>query len=86
MWLHMRPERFPEERKSKLSPRRDEPFRVLEKINNNTYSLKIQGEFKVSPTFNVSDLAPYIAGDEEVLRTEPFQGEGMLQHHKLRFP
>ena len=69
----MRPERFPEERKSKLAPRGDGPFRVLEKIHDNAYKLELPGEFKVSPTFNVSDLAPYIADDEEVLRTEPSQ-------------
>lgn len=72
----MRPERFPEERNSKLAPRGDGPFRVLEKINDNAYKLELPGEFKVSPTFNVSDLAPYIADDEEVLRTEPSQEGG----------
>ena len=35
VWLHMRPERFPDQRKSKLSPRDTGPVRVLEKINDN---------------------------------------------------
>lgn len=30
----------------------------------------------MSPTFNISDLAPYLEDDEEVLRTEPSQGGG----------
>ncbi|CAN7093145.1 unnamed protein product [Brassica rapa subsp. narinosa] len=40
----MRPERFPEERKSKLSPRGDGPFRVLDRINDNAYRLELPGE------------------------------------------
>ncbi|XP_048630695.1 uncharacterized protein LOC125604315 [Brassica napus] len=41
VWLHMRPERFPEERKTKLSPRGTGPFWVLEKINDNAYKLEL---------------------------------------------
>jgi hypothetical protein len=33
VWLHLRKERFPDLRKSKLMPRVDGPFKVLEKIN-----------------------------------------------------
>jgi hypothetical protein len=35
VWLHLRKERFPDLRKSKLMPRADGPFKVLEKINEN---------------------------------------------------
>ena len=35
VWLHLRKDRFPNKRKSKLSPRGDEPFQVSERINNN---------------------------------------------------
>ena len=35
VWIHLRKERFPEKRKSKLQPRGDGLFRVLEKINDN---------------------------------------------------
>ena len=72
----MRPERFPEERKSKLSPRGDGPFRVLDRINDNAYRLELPGKFQVSQTFNVTDLSPYIADDGDVLRTEPVQEGG----------
>ena len=37
VWVHMRKERFPEQRKSKLQPRGDGPFQVLERINDNAY-------------------------------------------------
>ena len=32
VWSHLRKDRFPDLRKSKLMPRADEPFKVLEKI------------------------------------------------------
>lgn len=73
-WLHFRKERFPEQRKSKLLPRGDGPFQVVERINDNAYKLDLRGEYNVSATFNVSDLSPFDAGDD--LRTNPFQEEG----------
>ena len=41
VWLHLRKDRFPTKRKSKLSPRGDGPFKVLERINNNAYRLDL---------------------------------------------
>ncbi|XP_056852919.1 uncharacterized protein LOC130502196 [Raphanus sativus] len=49
VWLHMRPERFPEARKSKLSPRGTGPFRVLEKINDNAYKLDLPDDDVLRP-------------------------------------
>jgi hypothetical protein len=37
VWLHLRKEWFLDLRKSKLMPRADGPFKVLEKINENAY-------------------------------------------------
>ncbi|XP_052725959.1 uncharacterized protein LOC128194409, partial [Vigna angularis] len=39
VWLHLRKERFPSQRKSKLSLRGDGPFKVVKKINDNAYIL-----------------------------------------------
>ena len=50
---------FPEWRKSKLLPRGDGPFQVLERINDDAYKLDLPGEYNVSATFNVSDLSPF---------------------------
>ena len=78
VWLHLRKERFPQERNSKLKPRGDGPFKVLKRINNNAYIIDIpQSKYLVSNTFNVSDLSPY-HGDEEHLesRTTLSQGGG----------
>ena len=71
VWIHLRKERFPEKRKSKLQPRRDGPFRVLEKINDNAYKIELPGEYGVSATFNVADLSPFFGSTES--RTSPFQ-------------
>jgi hypothetical protein len=60
VWLHLRNDRFPVLRKSKLMPRADGPFKIVEKINDNAYKLELPLEFGVSPTFNISDLKPYL--------------------------
>ncbi|KAJ9536534.1 hypothetical protein OSB04_un000286 [Centaurea solstitialis] len=72
VWLHLRKERFPAKRRSKLHPRGDGPFQVLERINDNAYKLDLPGEYQVSSTFNVADLSPYDVGDDSW--TNPFQG------------
>ena len=74
VWLHMRKERFPVHRRSKLLPRGDGPFQVLERINDNAYKLDLPGEYNVSARFNVSDLSPFDVDDD--LRTNPLQEGG----------
>ena len=74
VWVHMRKERFPAQRRSKLLPRGNGPFQVLERINDNAYKLDLPGEYNVSTTFNVADLSPFDVGDD--LRTNPFHDEG----------
>jgi hypothetical protein len=59
VWLHLRKDRFLELRKSKLMPRADGPFKIIEKINDNAYKLELPPEFGVSPTVNITDLRPY---------------------------
>ena len=71
VWLHLRKERFPEQRRSKLLPRGDGPFQVVERINDNAYKIDLPGEYGVSTSFNVADLSPFDAGDD--LRTNPSQ-------------
>jgi len=56
VWVHMHKERFPNQKKSKLQPRGDGPFQVLERINDNKYKFDLLGEYGVSVTFNVVDL------------------------------
>ncbi|KAL0286503.1 UNVERIFIED_CONTAM: hypothetical protein Scaly_2792000 [Sesamum calycinum] len=53
VWLHLRKERFLDKGKSKLMPRGDGPFQVLERINDIAYKLELPSEYGVSATFNV---------------------------------
>jgi hypothetical protein len=74
VWLHLRKDRFPDLRKSKLMPRADGPFKIIEKINDNAYKLELPPDFGVSPTFNIADLKPYLGEEDELeSRTTPVQ-------------
>jgi hypothetical protein len=76
VWLHLRKERFPDLRKSKLIPRADGPFKVLENINENAYKLDLPADFGVSPILNIADLKPYLGEEDELeSRTTPMQEE-----------
>ena len=74
VWAHSRKERFLSKRKSKLMPRFEGPFEVLERINSNAYKLNLPGDYGVSATFNVADLSPYLEDDTlENLRENSLQ-------------
>jgi hypothetical protein len=75
VWIHLRKERFPDQRKSKLIPRGDGPFCVLAKINDNAYKIDLPPSYGVNNTFNFADLLPYTSKDTSESRTIPFQGE-----------
>ncbi|KAK1626910.1 hypothetical protein QYE76_001225 [Lolium multiflorum] len=76
VWIHLRKERFPHERNSKIKPRGDGPFKVLKRINNNAYVIDIPtSKYLVSNTFNVSDLSPY-HGDEEAHESRTTLSQG----------
>ena len=73
----MRKERFPTHWHSRLLPRGDGPFQVLERINDNAHKLDLSGEYNVSATFNVTNLSHFDVGDD--LRTNPFKRRGMTE-------
>ena len=59
VWLHLRKEHFPNERKSKLLPRADGRFKVLARYNNNAYNIDLPcDKYNVSDVFNIKDLSP----------------------------
>jgi len=62
VWLHLRKDRFPTQRKSKLLPRGDCPFQVIKIINENAYELNLFDTYLGSNSFNASDLTPFFAG------------------------
>ena len=72
--MHIRNERFPNQRKSKLQPRGDGPFQVLERINDNAYKIDLPGEYSVSATFNVADLTLFDTNIDS--RLNPFEERG----------
>jgi hypothetical protein len=74
MWVHLRKDRVPDLRKSKLMPRAAGPYKVLAKINDNAYTFELPLDFGVSPTFNISDLKSYMGDEDEIKsRTTPIQ-------------
>ena len=89
VWVHMRKEKFSEQRKSKLHPRGYGSFQVLERINDNAYKVDLSGEYGVSVTFNVSDLSLFdVRNDFQHLRTNVFQEWDndvgiQAQHHEI---
>jgi hypothetical protein len=66
VWLHLRKERFLELRKSKLMSHAAGPFKILTKINDNTYKLELPPEFRVSPSFNILHLWPYLGEEDDM--------------------
>ena len=83
VWVHMRKERFPAQRKTKLHPRGDGPFQVVARIGDNAYKLDLPGEYGVSATFNVSDLSLFEFADSLDSRTSPSE-EGETNEDILR--
>jgi len=59
VWLHLRKEIFPTQRKSKLLPIGDGPFQILKRIKNNAYELDLPSSYNVSNSFNVSDISHF---------------------------
>jgi len=62
VWLHLRKDRFPTQRKSKLVPRGDGPFQIIKRINDNAYELDLPDTYLGIHSFNVSDLTPFSVG------------------------
>ena len=75
MRIHLTKERFPNRHFSKLQPRADGPFHVLNKINDNVYNIELPRDYNVSATFNVVYLSPFVGDpdDKADSRTSPFQ-------------
>ena len=79
VWLDLRKYRFPDERKSKLSPRGDGARKVLKRINDNAYQIDIPtSKYLVHDTFKVSDLSPFhgVPSDEEGNESRTTHSEG----------
>jgi len=54
--IQIRPERFPPGAVKKLTARNADPFKILKKINPNSYVIDLPSDFRISSTFNISNL------------------------------
>src|SRR3954453_10460830 len=90
VWVHLRKDRFPGLRDSKLKPRGAGPYKVLAKINDNAYSIDIPiAEFGgASNSFNVSDLSPHMGDDLGASGRRLLKGREMMRTSllQLRLP
>jgi len=57
-------------------PRAKDPFKVLERVNDNAYKVDLPGDYKVSATFNVSYLSPYEDDDSLTILRSNFAKQG----------
>ena len=78
VWIHFRKEWFSSQRKTKLHPRGDDPYQVLERINNNAYKMIFHENFSAHPTFNVADLSLIDVGDDFLIRGRIFLKRGKM--------
>ncbi|KAK1664816.1 hypothetical protein QYE76_052975 [Lolium multiflorum] len=71
VWIHLRKERFPHERNSKIKPRGDGPFKVLKRINNNAYVIDIPtSKYEHREEYVTGGPTPDKEGGEEGLQPE----------------
>ncbi|XP_073526327.1 uncharacterized protein [Phyllobates terribilis] len=78
VWVHLRKDRFPNLRTSKLSPRGDGPFQVLRVVGDNAYVIDLPEEYGVNPTFNIGDLTLFKNVDEEASEGEEQEEEAPI--------
>ena len=60
VWILFPKERFPTQQKSKLMPRAESLFWVLEKVNDTAYKIDLPEDYNMSSMFHVRDLKPYL--------------------------
>jgi hypothetical protein len=82
VWVYLRKDRFPEQKRSKLIPRGDGPYQIIERINDNAYKVDLPGEYGVSVTFNVSNLSLFYIGDDSRLNPFHERGDDVIQPSK----
>ena len=82
VWIHLRNERFLSKQKTKLMPRANGPFEIIERLNDNAYKVDLAGDYGVFATFNVADLSPYLDDDylEDLRVNSSSQGRMMEVH------
>ena len=67
--IHLRKNRFPIGTYNKLKDRQLRPFRIIKKIGDNAYKIKLPPDLHIHLVFNVADLKQYYASDDFNLAT-----------------
>ncbi|XP_059076725.1 uncharacterized protein LOC131875989 [Cryptomeria japonica] len=74
--VHLKKERFPKEKYTKLMMKKLGPCKILKKCGNNAHQVDLPSSIGLSPIFNVADLYPYKGSIDDVF----VAGEQRLQH------
>ena len=61
--MHIKKERFLEQRRSKLITWGDGPFQIIKRINDNVYKVNLLGEYDISATFNIFFISLFCVED-----------------------
>ena len=48
-------------------PRPNDPFEIIERLNDNSYKVDLPGDYGVPATFNIPDLSPCLDDDDDYL-------------------
>ena len=62
--VHLRKHRFPTGDYHKLQAKKVGPFRIKQKINDNSYVIDLPPHWKIASTFNVADIHDYHPPDD----------------------
>jgi len=65
VWLHLRKEKFPLRRKSKLMAGENNLYKIMQEVGDNAYNIELHGDMNIFTAFNVADLIPYIEDKDE---------------------
>jgi hypothetical protein len=61
-----------------LIPRGDGSFQILERINKNTYTVDLQGEYSVNDTFTIYDISLFDVGNDSRLNSFEERGDDTI--------
>jgi hypothetical protein len=64
--------------KTNLILRRDGPFQILERINDNIYKIDLPSEYGVIGTFNIYDLSLFNIGNNSRLNHFKKRGDDII--------